>query len=32
MYVGEEGGRACGMIVKVKNYWVKRKGWFGYDM
>lgn len=21
-----EGGRACGTIAKVKNYWEKRKG------
>ncbi|MGQ0418393.1 CGNR zinc finger domain-containing protein, partial [Bacillus sp. HC-TM] len=32
MYAGEEGGRACGTIAKVKNYRAKRKGRSGYDM
>ncbi len=32
MCAGEEGGRACGTIAKVKNYRAKRKGRSGYDM
>ncbi|PEU81814.1 PadR family transcriptional regulator [Bacillus anthracis] len=32
MYAGEEGGRACGTIAKVKNYREKRKGRSGYNV
>ena len=32
MYAGEEGGRACGTIAKVKNYRAKRKGRTGYNV
>ncbi len=32
MYAGEEGGRACGTIAKVKNYRAKRKGRSGYNV